>query len=126
MINFSIRSYLITQIDAHDFPINARLTFIYLGGNPIVNIDDHAFDNIRTYLTFLNLENTKLTRLPLALKTLTRLDTLWMPNNVQLVCTCDEKSLAPWITSLPALRVLGKCGNVDIKEVTGHRFLLCP
>jgi len=124
--NFSIQSNLISSVGAHDFPVNSRLVSVYLGGNPISYIDEHGFDNVRLLLTYLDLENTKLERLPLALKVLTKLQTLWIPSNTLLVCTCEEKSLAPWIISLPTLRVVGQCGNVDIKEFIGQLASLCP
>ncbi|BFZ23461.1 hypothetical protein BsWGS_26500 [Bradybaena similaris] len=126
LLNFSIKSNQITSINSNNFPVNSRITSLSLGKNPITSIDEHAFDNVRNSLTYLDLEGTRITRLPLALKVLVKLQTLWIPNNTLLVCTCDEKSLEQWITSLPTLRIVGQCGSVDVKEFVGQLASLCP
>jgi Leucine-rich repeat (LRR) protein len=123
---FNIRSNAIIIIGNNDFPLHTRLSTISLGDNPISYIGEHSFDNFRQTLTYLDLENTQLTRLPVAVSALTSLQTLWMPSNANLMCTCEEKALAPWMTSLPALRVVGQCGGVDIKRFFSLLAAQCP
>jgi Leucine-rich repeat (LRR) protein len=106
----------ISRVGSNEFAVNSRLTTIYLGENPISSIDEHAFDNTKVYLLYLNLESTRLARVPLALKSLSRLQTLWMPNNNLLVCSCDEKALLLWLNTTPYIKIAGECGGVDIKE----------
>jgi Leucine-rich repeat (LRR) protein len=116
----------IMSVEYNDFPVNSKLTNLYLGENPLSKIDERAFQNFRTTLMYLNLENTWLTRLPLAVTTLTKLQSLWMPNNERLMCSCEEKSVAPWISSLHSLRVVGQCGYVDITEFVAMLAAHCP
>ncbi|XP_005111194.2 leucine-rich repeat-containing protein 39-like [Aplysia californica] len=87
----------------------SKLTNMYLSGNPIKTIADDAFSNLHE-LTYLDLSNTHLVRLPTALLTLNKLHTLFLPDT--LTCSCDDTAFTTWFQNLTRLR--GKCNGTDL------------
>lgn len=111
---------LIVEIKDSSFSKNSSLQILHLNDNPIVRISDNAFTNLpRIY--FLDLQNTKLTRMPLGLASAVGLNNLDLAGSSSLVCTCLEKSLAQWIMTIPDGNVNGDCGATSI--VTFYRDL---
>jgi Leucine-rich repeat (LRR) protein len=106
---------LITEITDNSFPNNSQLVAMHLNNNPIVTISNLAFTQLN-FLSELYLGNTKLTRLPLALSSLTSLAWFDMTESVKLVCTCMEKSLEPWVRNLSPKKVSGTCGVLGIYD----------
>lgn len=115
---------LITELTDTSFPVKSIINSIDLMYNPIVKISDHAFDNLPK-LNILNLQGTQLTRLPLALATLSLLTWLDITSDHDLVCTCLEKSLAPWILTRQTT-ILAKCGDTDIYDFFDILSQSCP
>lgn len=115
---------LITELTDTSFPVKSIINSIDLMYNPIVKISDHAFDNLPK-LNILNLQGTQLTRLPLALATLSLLTWLDITSDPDLVCTCLEKSLAPWILTRQTT-ILAKCGDTDIYDFFDILSQSCP
>ncbi|BFZ20229.1 hypothetical protein BsWGS_23268 [Bradybaena similaris] len=104
---------LIREITDSSFPKNSKISNIGLSSNPLATISDNAFKNLG-HLAELNLQNTKLTRLPLALSSLTRLNVIDVSNTDTLVCTCQQNKLRNWILALPSGTVVGNCGGTSI------------
>lgn len=119
----NLENNLIAELMNESFPVNSSLVFLNLNGNPITSIDMAAFNNL-VNLGHLNLQQTKLTRLPLALISLTGLKLLDVRNNIDLVCTCLEKSLEPLIMRL--LTVAGSCGVASLQDFFDNLSALCP
>ncbi|CAG5136727.1 unnamed protein product, partial [Candidula unifasciata] len=115
---------LITELTEESFHVNSSINTIDLMYNPIKKISDHAFDNL-LQLKILNLQGTKLARLPLALGSLSLLNWLDITDDNDLVCTCMEKSLAPWILSRQTT-ILASCGETDIYDFFEILSQSCP
>lgn len=104
---------LIAEITDSSFPDSSSITNIMLNNNPLVKISENAFRNLPN-LEDLDLQHTKLTRLPLALASLNRAESINLSNTDSLVCTCAESSLRAWMLSHPGEIVKGKCGPTTI------------
>ena len=84
-----------------------------LKNNDLKSVSDTAFDKL-TNLTSLNLQNTGLTKLPLALKSLSSLTNLNVKGDSSLTCTCGEAALSDWYQSASPT-VDGQCsGSSDV------------
>lgn len=103
---------LITNLADTSFPEDSNITVLSLNNNPIASIAILAFRNLAS-LSFLNLQYTKLTRLPLALSSLSHLSIFDISGSTDLVCTCAEKSLQQII--LNTFKVTGTCGDTSIQ-----------
>ncbi|CAG5130244.1 unnamed protein product [Candidula unifasciata] len=123
IIEANLESNYLTEIRNSSFPENSSLVFLDLSGNPIIRIDTLAFFNL-TRLIHLNLHQTKLTRMPLALSRLTGLKLLDVRDNPELVCSCAERSLESWIKEL--LTVAGDCGITSVQDFYDTLGDLCP
>ena len=88
-----------------------------LSDNPIKMIQQDAFTYL-TKLRWLDLSNTLLKRLPLALTDLKEMFSLKMGNIYKLVCTCVEASpLLPWYNNITEINggfLFGKCGQTTL------------
>lgn len=104
---------LITAITKSCFPANSMISFIVLSYNPISQISSDAFDNV-PHLTDLNIQHSKLTRLPMAVASLSLLNYFDVSNSANLVCTCLEKKLETRISAMMADNVVGNCGATSI------------
>ncbi|CAG5119858.1 unnamed protein product [Candidula unifasciata] len=104
----------LTEITNTSFPVNASITYILLNNNPLVRITDDAFKNL-PHLLELQVRNTKLTRLPLALIYLPKLDEFDISDTTSLVCTCLEHSLMQWILKITSTMVKGTCGKTSVE-----------
>ncbi|BFZ20810.1 hypothetical protein BsWGS_23849 [Bradybaena similaris] len=106
---------LITKLNYTTFPANSTIQYLHLNNNPINDISSNAFQNIPR-LTLVNLAETEITRLPLALTSVKTLIVFDATNCTQLVCTCQEKSLGALF--LPLLRgdIHGNCGDTSIYD----------
>lgn len=114
---------LITEMTDDSFLTNCSIRVIHLVGNPITTISMHAFENLPLLMT-LDLSHTKLSRLPIQLRTLVNLVSLDMSSCNDLVCTCNEKKLGPWILSLE--NVYGDCGVESIHNFFDTLSADCP
>jgi Leucine-rich repeat (LRR) protein len=103
----------ITDIGDTSFPFNSSITYILLNNNPLVSISENAFLNL-PHLVELQVQYTKLTRMPMALRSLDKIDVIYFTNIESLVCTCMEKSLQDWIKLMRPEMVKGTCGEVSI------------
>lgn len=115
---------LITELTDTSFPENCSILSLNLISNPVTSISTFAFKNLQR-LTVLNLSYSKLTRLPLALSMLTSLTFFDIDRSDDLICTCEEKILAPWIMGLPD-RLSTKCGQVSISDFFATLSQDCP
>lgn len=116
---------LLTKLTNRSFPENSSITFINLNNNPISEISPTAFENLRD-IRELRMQYSALTRLPLALLSLTSLYFLDMSNSTGLVCTCLEKSLETWIQSFYLANVVGSCGQISIYNFLKSLSTQCP
>ncbi|CAG5133276.1 unnamed protein product, partial [Candidula unifasciata] len=121
---FDISRNLITELTDTSFPVNTVMDSLWLDYNPISKISTAAFSCL-TNLDSLSLKGTRLTRLPLALRSLTGLYTLEMSDSSYLVCTCLEKPLRSWYLSRP-LACFGDCGPLPIDYFLGVLSEGCP
>ncbi|CAG5130243.1 unnamed protein product [Candidula unifasciata] len=101
----------ITNLTEASFPNVSNITCLSLNDNPIASISLSAFRNLAS-LSFLNLQQSELTRLPLALCSLSNLHQLDMSGSADLVCTCAERDLQSLIVNTP--EVNGECGDTTI------------
>ncbi|BFY99200.1 hypothetical protein BsWGS_02240 [Bradybaena similaris] len=104
---------LLTELNDTSFPPNSNIRLLYLNGNPIATITGNPFLNLPD-LTTLGLQGTRLASLPLQLASLANLGNLYMSNSTNLVCTCSQAALDPWIKRLYA--VTGNCGDTSIHD----------
>ncbi|BFZ20806.1 hypothetical protein BsWGS_23845 [Bradybaena similaris] len=104
---------LITAISKSCFPANSRISFIVLSYNPISQISTDAFDNV-PHLMELSIQHSKLTRLPMAVASLSLLNYFDVSDSANLVCTCLEKQLESRISAMMADNVVGNCGPTSI------------
>ncbi|BFZ15633.1 hypothetical protein BsWGS_18672 [Bradybaena similaris] len=114
---------LIIEIADDSFMPNSRIVSLSLNNNPIIRISDVVFSNF-PYLSELNLQSTKLTRLPLGLSSLTSLDSFDASDSKGLVCTCMEKDLTAFFLKLQF--VTGNCGATSIYEFFTALSPSCP
>ena len=115
----------ITQISSVEFANNeSALTTLNLSYNPLTHISVDAFDQM-VKLRRLFLRSTQLTRLPLAIETLT-LSYLDLSANLNLTCTCQESGLAPWVTNMTSLRLVGDCNGVTVDYFLAQLAPACP
>ncbi|BFZ20231.1 hypothetical protein BsWGS_23270 [Bradybaena similaris] len=103
----------LTKITDTSFPENSTITYILLNNNPLVKISDIALKNL-PHLVELQVRNTRLTRLPLALSYLQNVDTFDISNTATLVCTCLERGLSKWILSIEERMLKGTCGETTV------------
>ncbi|BFZ20813.1 hypothetical protein BsWGS_23852 [Bradybaena similaris] len=104
---------LITQITDSSFPVNSSLINLSLDFNPVSEISASAFQNV-PLLSEISMQGSKLTRLPLALTSLSNLNSIDFSQSMNLVCTCVEKSFGPWLSRLEENDVIGNCGEISI------------
>ncbi|CAG5119861.1 unnamed protein product [Candidula unifasciata] len=104
---------IITELTDTSFPVNSNITYLLMSNNPLSKISLLAFQNL-PQLQQLDLTHTKLTRMPLAISLLSKLQYLDVSGNTGLVCTCLEKGLASRISSLPSEAVVGDCGQTSL------------
>lgn len=116
---------LVEELTDDSFPPNSNIATLQLSNNPLSKISDSAFTNLPRLME-LNLCNTKLTRLPVALASLSSLNLIDFTNSSSLVCTCAEKSLETWITTRPPESILGDCGETSIVNFYLHFSSACP
>jgi Leucine-rich repeat (LRR) protein len=122
--NVDISSNLITQLTDTSFPANSNIKSLTLTSNPIVTISQNAFKNLQ-HLQTLTLKNSTLTRLPIALGSLTAVTSFDISGSPNLVCTCQEKSLASWFLSIRS-NTANVCGSVSIDYFFQNLSKLCP
>ncbi|CAG5124721.1 unnamed protein product [Candidula unifasciata] len=103
----------ITELTEYSFPKNSAIEYLYLNNNPLRKISVSAFNNL-PILSDLSLQGTLLSRMPLALSSLTSLYSLDFTNTPSLVCTCLEKSLTSWVQARGPDVVSGDCGQITI------------
>ncbi|CAG5133272.1 unnamed protein product [Candidula unifasciata] len=115
----------ITELTDTSFPESPKIKYLNLNNNPLARISPLAFKNIPLLLG-LNLQSTKLTRLPQTLSFLTSLNRLDLSNCNKLVCTCLEKGLKPWVTSLFHSNVIGMCGATSVYDFFTQLSSACP
>lgn len=106
---------ILTELTETSFPQSSKIETLRLSYNPIFLISNLAFSNLPSLIE-LNLSSSKLTRLPLGLASLQHLNILDMDGVMGLVCTCQEKTLAPLITSMQIDYVIGYCGKTSIYD----------
>lgn len=120
-----LRYNLISELKDNSFPADSIIATLQLNGNPIVAISSLALSTL-PQLMELNLQATKLTRLPLALASLTGVRFVDFTNNPGLVCTCLEKGLGAWVATFPRGTILGDCGQTSIYDFFSLLSPLCP
>ena len=83
VLNVHLDNNRITQLPSSSFIFSttSEIRVLRLDSNPIESIDDNAFAGLENSLTFLGLADTGLTRLPNALKNLTKLTHLYLRDN---------------------------------------------
>jgi Leucine-rich repeat (LRR) protein len=113
IINLDVSHNLITELTDTNFPENSNIQSLNINNNPISIISPLAFKNL-SKLTLLNIQETKLTRLPLGLSSLNKLFRLDISGTFGLVCTCKEKSIRSVILSMNSGNVIGDCGITSI------------
>lgn len=116
---------LISELTDTSFPPNSGIMFLQLNNNPLIRISAVALKNL-VNLRELNIRATKLTRLPLTLNVLTSLTTFDVSNSTDLICTCMEKGLRPWILTLMPDKVIGNCGQSSLYDFFVTLSLSCP
>ncbi|CAG5124718.1 unnamed protein product [Candidula unifasciata] len=117
---------LITELADTSFPDNCSIISLVLDYNPLTAISPSAFKSLIN-LTYMSLQNSHLTRLPLALASLKKLNTFDISGSQYLVCTCMEKDLAHWVVStMSEYSVNGNCGNTSIYDFFKFLSPGCP
>lgn len=116
---------LITELTDTSFPTNSSLQFVRLNNNPISKISSQAFTDLPR-LVELDLQNTKLTRIPLALASLKGFVSIDVSGSKDLVCTCEEKGLRSWIISQTVENIVGDCGETSVYDFFQYLSLGCP
>ncbi|BFZ20261.1 hypothetical protein BsWGS_23300 [Bradybaena similaris] len=115
---------LIYELTDTSFPTRTLMDALTLDYNPIFKISPSSFTGL-TNLRTLSLKGTKLTRLPVALRSLTGLYTLDMSENSDLVCTCLDKQLRSWYLN-NSLSSFGECGPTTIDYFLNTLSVSCP
>ncbi|BFZ20259.1 hypothetical protein BsWGS_23298 [Bradybaena similaris] len=116
---------LVSVLTDNSFPQDSQLVTLHLNNNPIVEISNLAFKST-PMLRELNLQGTRLKRLPIALGSISGLTYFDMSNISQLVCTCMESSLKQWILSQSSGSVVGNCGETSIYDFFSKLSSACP
>lgn len=115
MTGVDLSHNLITSLTASSFPTVSGIVYLKLNNNPISVISPDAFNSLDD-LTELYLGSVMLTRVPLALVSLKNLMILDLTDNGSLVCTCEQKSLGPWMQPLYEGDVRGNCGMLSVYQ----------
>jgi Leucine-rich repeat (LRR) protein len=108
----------ITKITDATSKLQSSLRSVYLSFNPLSTISNSAFKNLVS-LSDLHLYSTSMTRIPLALTSLTNLQTLELSTNPFLSCQCPaEPELVQWFKPyIGKLTNIGHCNHtVDISD----------
>lgn len=116
---------IIAELTDSSFQENSIITKLLLPFNPISKISLSAFDNL-PQLQQLDIKHTKLTRLPLAIASLTKLNYIDVTGSADLVCTCLEKSLQPILSALDSFNVVGDCGQTSLYIFFRELSPSCP
>ncbi|CAG5124723.1 unnamed protein product [Candidula unifasciata] len=116
---------IIVELTDSSFPENSNIISLILRFNPISKISKSAFDNLPR-LQQLDIQHTKLTRLPLAIESLTQLSSIDVSGSTDLVCTCLEKSLERIISQLSSYSVAGDCGQTSLYIFFTELSPSCP
>ncbi|BFZ20805.1 hypothetical protein BsWGS_23844 [Bradybaena similaris] len=116
---------IIIELTDASFPENSIITNLILPFNPLSKISLSAFDNL-PQLQQLDIRHTKLTRLPLAIASLTKLNSIDVTGSTDLVCTCLEKSLEPILSPLDSYSVSGDCGQTSLYIFFRELSPSCP
>lgn len=114
---------LIQELNDTSFPYNSSIVYLYLYRNPLTTVSPLAFRNLPR-LRELNLRFTSLSRLPLAIASLTGLWSIDVTGSTNLVCTCEEKSLEAIIRA--AFDVFGDCGPTSLYTFFSSFSPTCP
>ncbi|CAG5119862.1 unnamed protein product [Candidula unifasciata] len=109
--NVDLGGNFIQELSDTSFPVNSSIMYLYLYNNPLTKVSPLAFRNL-PQLRDLNLRNTRLTRLPLAIASLTGLWSIDVTGSTYLVCTCEEKSLEAVIRAV--YDIFGDCGPTSL------------
>ena len=113
----------ITQIK-FDGP-NPNLASLQLQNNPtLTNIDKDAFWYMTKNLQTIDLRDTGIKSLPIALSSLANLKTL-KAGSSQLTCDCGVGSLAGW-WNLRDRTAEGQCGSTDVNDFLDQLSSNCP
>lgn len=124
IIDIDLSYNLVKELTDNSFPKNSNITSLDLESNPLAVISLHVFDNLPKLLA-LNLDDTKLARLPLGLSALVNVNFFSISNSYGLVCTCSEKSLTSWILSR-SNEVDSACGEMTIHDFFANYGQACP
>lgn len=116
---------LITELKDSTFPSNSTIQYLHLNNNPISRISMKAFQNL-PHVTLIDLASTRITRVPLALVTVSSLIVFNGTDCPGLVCTCQEKSLASLFLPLLPDDVHGDCGVTSIYAFFAKLSSGCP
>ncbi|CAG5124727.1 unnamed protein product [Candidula unifasciata] len=116
---------LITELTNSSFPDNFGLLYLYLNNNPLNTISTVALQRLPR-LQNLNLQQTQLIRLPLALTYLTDIVLVDLTNCTALVCTCDESGLSTWVMGFRPDFIPGSCGTTSVYEFFSVLSQYCP
>ncbi|XP_059149658.1 osteomodulin-like [Physella acuta] len=125
LIYLNLENNALTELNESTFPAMPAIFELELSSNPLTTISAHAFDNMPS-LGYLSFRYTLLTRVPLAVASLTKLRGLDFQYDLQLVCTCEESPLADWFSRNPQLTIWGTCGDVTVKVFFTDLAKLCP
>ncbi|BFZ20816.1 hypothetical protein BsWGS_23855 [Bradybaena similaris] len=116
---------LITELKDSTFPPNSTIQYLHLNNNPISRISLKAFQNLPN-VTLVNLAGTRITRVPLALATVSSLIVFNATGCSRLVCTCQENSLASLFLPLLPGDIHGDCGVTSIYAFFANLSSGCP
>lgn len=116
---------VITALTDTSFPMNSSISALRLNNNPLTQISTEAFKNLPR-LDELNIQYTKITRLPLGLSLLKGYVLFDVTGSDDLVCTCSEKSLEPWILFQSRGNIIGNCGQMSIYDFFKTLSPGCP
>ncbi|CAL1547175.1 unnamed protein product [Lymnaea stagnalis] len=116
----------ITEITDQTFSNLTNLQNLLISYNPIARISPNAFAN-NPLISYLMLEGTNLTRVPLALMSLMNIGILFLDDSDYMVCTCEEASLMYWFNKTPNMQTYGGCGgDIDMKDFFTKLAPGCP
>lgn len=121
----SLRYNNIKTIDSPDLAGLYSLTGLYLDNNPVMFIAPDAF-NHNVNLTRLNLYDTYLDHIPVAVTNLTKLSSIDF-RRMPVDCTCDMSYLKQWNVSAIA-KIFGTCSfsSETIKHFVMNSLQSCP